>query len=575
MVSRRVLVAVSLVSMVLALGVTAAAGAYSPPHWFCSKVGHSIGVSSGAQMYCFGSQPSTGGAVHGGTARLRAPARTLASATPVNVNTANLSEDVSSGGVRAYGQSETSVASVGPYVVEAFNDSTSFFSNCPAPMSKEEGTGWSFSSDGGASFTDQGGVHNPFCSTHLTEGDPSVEAWRSGTSSYFYISTLYPSVNVNYPANFISVSACKVIGSGSTARIACADPTIAAASTECVAGPPTFCSFLDKDFMSIDPVHGRLYITYTEFGFQPTTANGQVDVAVCDIGTPAGGTGPAGGSAGRPVCEHGSPTTNPAVTGKPYLAVAPGDLNCESEGAYPAPDPATGDLYVGYEFNWVTNFLNPACFDTPTRVVLARIAAKCLVLAASSPCSAATTSTSQAITSMDSALVPGYNRPDTNDFPRIAVTPSAGTVSLVWNDARSNPLGDILLRSWSLGTLTPVQAAPVRLNANPSGLHFLPGLRNSSAAGKLAVMWYDRADATTTLTDVRAALSVDPRAASTPAANTLITSVPSDWNADSSDIVPNFGDYTDDYATGGRVFFSWSDGRLGEPQPFEANLAMP
>ncbi len=50
-----------------------------------------------------------------------------------------------------------------------------------------------------------------------------------------------------------------------------------------------------------------------------------------------------------------------------------------------------------------------------------------------------------------------------------------------------------------------------------------------------------------------------------------MTTGPSDWNAVSSDIVPNFGDYTDNYIPykGDTLYVAWSDGRLGDPQPFE------
>jgi hypothetical protein len=146
---------------------------------------------------------------------------------------------------------------------------------------------------------------------------------------------------------------------------------------------------------------------------------------------------------------------------------------------------------------------------------------------------------------------------------------------MVWNDARTNPLGDILLRSYALGTLSPVQAAPVRLNTGTEGLHFLPAVRNPSPSGKIGVIWYDRTTPSTTITNVRAALNLDPRLAAPPSSNVLVTSAPSDWNAVSSDIVPNFGDYTDDYANNGLLYAAWSDGRLGLPQPFEAHAPMP
>ena len=59
-----------------------------------------------------------------------------------------------------------------------------------------------------------------------------------------------------------------------------------------------------------------------------------------------------------------------------------------------------------------------------------------------------------------------------------------------------------------------------------------------------------------------------------------VTNVTSNWVGTSSDIVPNFGDYTDNYvrATPGnpyndcQLFVAWSDGRLSFPNPFEARL---
>jgi hypothetical protein len=146
---------------------------------------------------------------------------------------------------------------------------------------------------------------------------------------------------------------------------------------------------------------------------------------------------------------------------------------------------------------------------------------------------------------------------------------------MVWNDAGVHPLGDILLRSYALGTLSPVQPAPVRINTNTAGLNFLPAVRNVSATGKLAVSWYARSGANTAVTEVRAAIGLSPRLTSTPGANALVTSASTDWNNVFSDISPNFGDYTDNYIAGGRLFVAWSDGRIGIPQPFEASAAMP
>jgi hypothetical protein len=571
--SRRRLLPVFVLAAGFALSVASSATASTPrsSNPFCSRLGHGIQASAGAQMYCFGSQSN------GAALRPALRQQSLASPFTVNVDAATPSEDVSPAGVQAYGQSETSIAAAGQYVVEAWNDATSFFTTCPAPKSKEEGTGYGFSANGGAPFTDEGGVPNANCANRLLEGDPSVEAWQSGGHTYFYIASLYPSVGTA-PTNDIALNACEVTGTGAGAGIHCGQPIVVGSSTQCSTSAGFFfCSFLDKDYLSIDPSRGRLYVTYTEFGPTPDTSsfNGQIELAVCDIGTPSGGTGAAGGTPAAPKCEHGTTATKATPITLPYMTLAPGDPNCENEGSYPGVDTGSGDLYAAYEFNTPTNIANPACFNTLTRNFLVRVPASCLVLKVNSFCGAPANKTSVRVTSLDAAPIPGYNRFPAQDFPRIAVDPTAGTVSIVWNDARLHPLGDILLRSFALRTLAAIQSGPVVLDNDPGGLHFLPALRNVSATGKLAVSWYDRSSPNTAVTSVNAALGLDPKLTSTPSSNTQVTTAPTDWNNVASDIVPNFGDYTDNYIAGGRLYVAWSDGRLGLPQPFEANVALP
>jgi hypothetical protein len=100
------------------------------------------------------------------------------------------------------------------------------------------------------------------------------------------------------------------------------------------------------------------------------------------------------------------------------------------------------------------------------------------------------------VTSLSAAVVPGYNRFPLNDYPRIAVSDVAGTVSIAWNDARFKPTGDILLQSWFLGSaFSPVQFEPVVIdNAAQSGRGFqiLPGMRNTDDDGNLYISWYGR-----------------------------------------------------------------------------------
>ena len=550
----------------------------SNPHPLCSKIGTTIWASTALRMWCNPPQPAS-------SSHLQLPV--TARAFGSNVNAADPAEDVSPSGVRGYGQSETSIAAVGPYVVEAWNDVTGLALNlpCPSPMNKQEGTGYGFSADRGASFVDEGGLPNAACTHFKLSGDPSVEAWMSGGSTYFYVSSLYfPNFSASGPPPdtraLIAINTCKASGAGTGATITCSQPVIAAASTQCqVFKGGSFCSFLDKEYLSIDPRHGRLYVSYTEFGIKPPPDNlafGQIELAVCDIGTPGGGTGLLGGTAGSPVCKPGG-TGTPDHPSSPYFVVAPGP-KCANQGSYPAVDVATGDVYIAYEFNLGTDVFVAGCNSIPTQNVVARAPFSCLTLPISS-CKGPATRNAVNVVTMFATVIPGYSRFPLQDFPRVAVSDPAGTVSIVWNDAGAQPLGDILLQSFTLGGLTPLQQAPVRLNRHVGGLHFLPALRNANADGSLNISWYERSSPTTTLTNVVAALSVNPLTTSTPASNTLVTSAATDWlKVTAFPFFPNFGDYTDNYVpasaedadSGSNLFVAWSDGRTGVPQPFAA-----
>ncbi|TMD19080.1 MAG: hypothetical protein E6I99_15500 [Chloroflexi bacterium] len=201
----------------------------------------------------------------------------------------------------------------------------------------------------------------------------------------------------------------------------------------------------------------------------------------------------------------------------------------------------------------------------------------CLTLTPTSPCAGPSQVQPINITSLEAAFIPGYNRFPMNDFPRVAVSSRSGTVSMVWNDTRQHGTGDIFLQSFNLGSLTPVQSQPVRVNSrsDTGGWLFLPAVRNADASGNLDISFYSRSSPNTALTDVTASLKVDPRTTGTPTrSDTRITTGSSDWNADSSVIVPNFGDYTDNYFVGSALYVAWSDGRLGFPQPLTDSVSV-
>jgi hypothetical protein len=546
---------------------------------FCKRLGHLYQASSAAQMFCFGAQQ---------VGRPQPTAAPAVAGAPRNVDAANFREDVSPAGVRGYGQSETSIAASGPYVVEAWNDSTTFFSTCGSRHFKEEATGIGFSVNGGKTFADLGGLRNPGCRTRVYGGDPSVVAYKVGGRTFFYVFSLFLPLS-GLGQTHIAFAACEVIGAGSAADLHCGRPIVAASSKQCAKfrHHRSFCSFLDKDFAAIDPARGRLYVSYSEF---PIIGSGDPEeMSVCDIGTRAGRRGPAGGTPAHPVCKGGTPLVRTTrlrghlYTGKPYFTVAPrGRVGCENEGAYPAVNIKTGAVYVGYEFNWETNLFLPPCFNTKTRTrdVITSTPLHCLKLHVLAACAHPARRNRVNVTSLESAIIPGYNRFQVSDFPRLAVSSRFDAVSMVWNDTRRHANGDIMLVSFRLGSLARVQKMPTVLDRpHGGGLSMFPALRVANRNGRLDVAWYSRASARTSNTSVKAVRNVSPLATSTPR-NVTVTNRTNNWLQSNSDIVPNFGDYIDAVVSasgrwpfvGRRVYFAWSDARSGVPQPFEAHM---
>ena len=564
---------------------------------FCQNLGTRYWGSAGALALCEGPQPHgpSGPGAHAPAAGKPVPM------APGNADAASPAEDVSPSGTRAYGQSNVSIAASGPYVVEAWNDATRSFAACPSP--KAQGTGLGFSSDGGKTFTDLQGPPDAKCSQDRYEGDPSVVAYRAGGHTYFYVSSMFDPSSGSGSSD-AALAACQVAGPGSRASLRCGQPVITAASTQCRLerfGGRTFkdCNGVDKPFVTIDPARGRLYTAYTAGSGVPGFDT--IQVSVCDLGTPAGRPGPAGGTPAAPACKHGTPlhkVSKNMLAGKPYLTIQQPDRprrGCQFQGASPAADTASGDLYVGYEFNFLTSIYGGAssspssfdCLKTPVRNIVTQVPRHCLALRRVSPCAGPAAKVSVPITSISTAILPGYIPHEglqtdfANDFPRLAVSDRAGTVSMTWNDTRFHPHGDILLQSFTLRSLHPVQRKPVVLDTpHHGGLTFMPAVRTATAAGLLDVSWYSRDSVITSYTTVKAALGVSPRASRTPASNITITNVASNWDNQNYDFIPNFGDYTDNALTatstkpyvGSTLYIAWTDGRTGVPQPFEAHL---
>jgi hypothetical protein len=109
------------IALISLLATAVGANAATNQHPLCRALAAGkVHASSGAQMWCFGPQ-SNGPKVHVSLSSLN---RSGGGFTSDNVDAASLSEDITTNGERGDGQSETSIAAAGKYVVEGWNDST-------------------------------------------------------------------------------------------------------------------------------------------------------------------------------------------------------------------------------------------------------------------------------------------------------------------------------------------------------------------------------------------------------------------------------------------------------------------
>jgi hypothetical protein len=157
-----------------------------------------------------------------------------------------------------YDQSETTIAvssvnSPGLTVMVSYND-----------FLPGENTGYSYSFDGGTSWTDGGAppVYQDKSGNGVNGGDPALTVDKNGT---FYLA------QIEYTANakeFIGMSQCTYLSS--TGRITCARPHVVSNSVpECMNGQIAN----DKPGITYDPVNNRVYITWTNFTINQKTCS--------------------------------------------------------------------------------------------------------------------------------------------------------------------------------------------------------------------------------------------------------------------------------------------------------------
>jgi hypothetical protein len=463
-----------------------------------------------------------------------------------NADAANIDEDLLAG------QAETAIAAApAGHVMVAWNDATGFAylqgNRLPASL-----TGVGYSADGGRTFTDLVGLRNPNPDQQW-EGDPSVVAIDGG-AHYIVGSLFFPSLDACFTSNRPAqlTAAVEVLTPAANGRVVMGNPIVVSQAGDVCKlfqrhAPPNI-ALLDKAFLTWDQASRTLAMSYGRFFLTGNhTGQGQIELARAHV--PADPT------------QLGSAAFHRVV-------VWPEEPMDENAGAYAAIAP-NGDTYVAWERNLFTDLFNgdphvyehlaliPAGATTPLRGGKASPIVITKGQANATPVGG--------VRSLGEVAIAGYNRGLGNDFPRVAWNAFRGRLDVAWNDASLHPLGDVWVRSYS-ADLTGVGAIGRANDGSDFALHFLPAL-SVRANGDVCTSWYDRSrfgpDSATTdyVGECRSKTNV-------PAVDFPISTGATDWTNTSTISVPNFGDYTDQTSVGNRTYFTWTDGRLGTPQPF-------
>lgn len=516
-------------------GGSASAGAAPSLKQVVGQHMHARWVSQGAQAWLNPPRASDI-ARHGG--------RAAAVAFGTNVDAADPQEDL------AAGQSETAIdGTTSGRVMVAWNDATGFTVQ-PTNRLLASLTGVGYSADGGQSFTDLVGLRNPNPDQQWS-GDPAVVAIDGG--SHFIAGSLYlPSPAACNDGRSAQLTVAVEVLTPTATGVSMGKPVVVSpAGNACTLlgnTPAPNVAFLDKDFLAWDQTSRTLVMSFTRFFISGQhSGQGAINIARAHVPVAAG-----------------------QLTSAAFhtISVWPEEPLVENEGAYAAVAPG-GDTYVAWERNLDSNFFNgdphiyehlalvPADANAPVRggrqnpVVVTKGQVNATPVGG--------------VRSLGTVVIAGYNRGTGNDFPRIAWDRVAGRVDVAWNDGSLHALGDIWLRSYSaqLGNPSPI----VRVNDDSDyTMHFLPAVSVRSN-GHVCTSWYDRrrfgpdSAHTDYFGECRPATGVQ-------AADFRITTGATDWTNTSSLITPNFGDYTDNASAGTTTYYTWSDGRIGVPQPF-------
>ncbi len=458
------------------------------------------------------------------------------------------------------GRSETTIASdpSGLFLTSGWNDAEGFCGppfNAPCiPPPVPGASGFAFSRDGGATWTDGGApaTVSTAAGIKVTRGDPWMDTGGPGHKTYYYANLAVDSTTSNPGFGGITVHTGEFRKGNFSFNNAVFIPQ----------PNPNPADFLDKEALCAGKsgsVRDQVSVSVTNFmevAGNPFFGFGQIETYTS--------TDRAGSFNPRTIVQPDETISVP---------LGQGIVNQGSTCAY-GPN---GELYVAWERGFLSPFFGQGAAAVSPQIVVA-----------TSFDGGATFGPRMLISDISSgAFFPpaGYNRGNHNDFPRIAVAqsgPFAGRVYVAYQDSRIANGGtqamtggfgngdlDVYVRfsddngaTWSVASLAAgggdglIQFWPV-VTVQPDGDVVVTYNESMETGG-------------TSLVDVFIATSTDGGVTFGPPLR--VTEVTTDWGATATNLVPNFGDYIFTVSTGNKDHVTWADGRNGVPDVFYATV---
>ncbi len=414
-------------------------------------------------------------------------------------------------------QSETSVAVAGigstAVLVVGFNDATVC---CVFPGFLRL-SGFSFSVNGGATWTDGGTIPNPpgggFAATI---GDPAV-VFNPVTSRFYYATLIFDNSGVS----LIGVSNSSVIIPSVTTTVTFGPPVVASTNVAAT-------HFQDKEYIGVDPSNGNLYVSWTDFA-------------------------PGGGDAIRV-----ARSTDGGLTFQPSLIVSSGAG--QVQGSIPFVDPVTHQVYVAWEkFAGSTNSIMINRSDNLGQSFISQVQVATVNPIGNSVC----TNGRRTIAPLIQATSPRrsrYAKARVEDFPTLAVDPTNSQVYIAWNNQQGSFASDIAFsRSLDHGQ---TWSTPAVANSPRADEQFMPWL-TSPSINRIDIAYYSITPSSQQL-EVRLAESTSGGvgfAASTSISSGSFPFVITDSNFDPIIARCYMGDYIGITSGPTTLYSAWGDNR--------------